>query len=131
VQFPFLRLFLRFQVIFSVCCVPFGVVTYQYRVIRSRILPYNDLFAKGVACGLYLPPAKNISPDRTTGLHSDTMWYDRKCVVYHIGQIGVLGVRFLLLRPPVGYVWYPKCATNPHWVGVVIIKIWIYLPRVL
>jgi len=65
-----------------------------------------------------------------TGLHSDTMWYEREYVARHIGEIGVLWVRFLLLSPPVGYVRYPKCTANLHWVWVVILEIWIDLPPV-
>ena len=48
----------------------------------------------------------------------------------HIGEIGILWVCFLLLVPPVGYVQNPKCTANLHWVGVVIIEIWINLPPV-
>jgi len=40
-------------------------------------------------------------------------------------------VRFLLLTPPVGYVWWPKGTANLQWVGVVIIEISINLPPVL
>jgi len=36
--------------------------------------------------------------------HSDTMWYDGECIGCLIGEIGVYGVRLLLLAPPVGYV---------------------------
>jgi len=56
------------------------------------------------------------------------MWYDREYVMHHIWEIGVLRVRCLLLTPPVGYVRYPKCTAHLHWVGVVIIEIWINLP---
>jgi hypothetical protein len=66
-----------------------------------------------------------------TGHHFDTMWYDREHALWHIGEIGILSVRFLLLSPPVSYVWYPKCTTQLHCVGLVIIEIWIDLPPVL
>jgi hypothetical protein len=40
-------------------------------------------------------------------------------------------VGFLLLAPPIGYVRYPKCTANLHWVGVLILEIWINLSSVL
>ena len=49
--------------------------------------------------------ANNILPKRKTGLHSDTMWYNREYVVSHIGEISVLWVCFLLLAQPVGDIW--------------------------
>jgi hypothetical protein len=42
------------------------------------------------------------------------MGYDREYVTGHIGEIGLLSVRFLLLAPPLGYVQYPKCTANLH-----------------
>ena len=63
----------------------------------------EGFFAMGLACGFWLPPANHISAMGKTGLHSDTMWYDREDVLRHIGDIGVLWVSFLLLTPPVGY----------------------------
>jgi len=59
------------------------------------------------------------------------MWYDREYVACHIGEIGVLCVRFFLLAPAIGYVRYPNCTTNLHWAGVVLIEIWINLSPVL
>ena len=59
------------------------------------------------------------------------MWYDRKYVARHIGEIGGLWVRFLLPPPPVGYVRYLQCAATLHSVGVVINEIWINLPPVV
>jgi hypothetical protein len=59
------------------------------------------------------------------------MWYDAEYVTRHIGEIGVLGVRFFLFMPPVGYVQYPECTAKLHWVGVVIIEIGIDLPPVV
>jgi len=95
----------------------------QNPVIGSGELPYNDFFAKGLACGLWLPPADIISAMGNTGLHSDTMRYDREYIAFHIGVINVRLVRFILLTPPVGYIQYPECAAKLHWVGVVIIEI--------
>jgi len=59
------------------------------------------------------------------------MWYDRDYVACRIGEIGVLSVRFLMLARPIGYVRYPKCTANLHWVRVVIIEIWIDLSPVV
>jgi len=58
-------------------------------------------------------------------------YYDVEYALCHTGEISVLWVRFLLLRPPVSYVRYPKCTANLHLVGVVTIEIWIDLPPVL
>jgi hypothetical protein len=94
-------------------------------------LPYNNLFANSLACGFWLPPANNLSAKRKTGLHSDTMWYDREYVTCHIAEISVISVRFFLLLPPVSDIWQPKCTTNLHCIGVVIMKIRNVLPPVL
>jgi hypothetical protein len=59
------------------------------------------------------------------------MWYDREYIVRHIGEIGILWVHFLLLMPPVSYVWYPKLTANLYWVGVVLSEIWINFLQVL
>jgi len=131
VRFPDLRLCLHFWVVFSVCRIQFCLVAWQNPAIGSSELPYNDSFAKCVTCGFWLPPADNILPKLQTGLHSDTMWYDREYVARHIGEISVLWVLFLLLPPPVRSVRYPKCTANLHCVAVVIIEIWINLPPVL
>jgi len=85
-------------------------------------------FAKGLLCWFWLPPAYNMSSNRKTQLHSDTLWYDRNYVLWHIIEIGVFWVLPLLLAPLVGYVLYPKCTANHHWVVVVIIEIWINWP---
>jgi hypothetical protein len=58
------------------------------------------------------------------------MSYDGEYVARHIGKISVLGVRFLLLMPPVGHIQYSKCSANLHWIRVVVIEIWINLPPV-
>jgi len=126
-QSPFLPLFLYFRVIFCVGGIQLCISTCQKSVTGSSELPYNYFFAKGLACGSWPPPANNISAKGKTGLHSDTMWYDREYVARHIGEIGVLWVRFLLLEPSIGHVRYPKCTANLHWVGVVIIDICINL----
>jgi hypothetical protein len=52
---------------------------------------------KGVRCGVWQPLAKYISPEGNTGLHPDTMMCDREYDAFHIEQISVLCVRFLLL----------------------------------
>ena len=67
---------------------------------------------------------------RKPGLLCDTMWYDSKYIACQSGEIGVRFVGFLFLAPPVGYVQYPKCTAKLHWVGVVIIMIWINMPPV-
>jgi len=46
----------------------------------------------------------NIMPKENTSLQLDTVWYDTYYVACHIGEIGVLGVRFFFLASPVGYV---------------------------
>jgi len=131
VQFPCLRLFLHFLVLFCVSGIQFWVSACQNPVIGSSKLPDNNSFTKGLACGFWLPPSNNISAKGKTGLQSDTMWYDREYVTSHIGEIGVFCVRFLPLSPTIGYVWYPKCTANLHWVRVVIIEICINLCSVL
>jgi len=50
--------------------------------------------------------------------------------VCHVGKIGILWVRFILLTPPVSYVQQPKCTANLHWIAVVIIEIGFNLPPV-
>jgi len=89
VRFPFLHLCLHFRVVFCVCCIQIWVSACHNPVIGSSKLPYNDLFAQGLACGFSLPPADNISAQGKTGLHSATMWYDREYVTRRIGEIGV------------------------------------------
>jgi len=87
VQFPLFRFFLHFQVIVCVPCIQVRVSACQNPAIGSSKLPYTDFFAKGVACGYWLPTANNISAKGKTGLQSDTMWYHREDVVCHIGKI--------------------------------------------
>jgi len=89
------------------------------------------LFINGLACGFWLSPTKDISLEGKSGFQPDTMWYDREYAACHIGDIGVLWVRFILLPPPAGYVWDATCTANLHWVGVVVIQIWINWPPVL
>jgi len=86
---------------------------------------------QGLACGFWLPPADNISLKGYTGHHSDTMRYVGECISCHSRESSVLGVRFLLMSPPVGDIWYPQCIANLHWVAVIIIEIWNNLPPVL
>jgi hypothetical protein len=78
-----------------------------------------------------MPPAYIISAKGKTGLHSNTIWYDIEYIARQIGEIGVLWVRFLQLSPQIGYVRCPKCTANHHFVGVVIIDIWINFTPVL
>jgi len=105
VQFPFVRIFLHFRVAFCVCSIQFRVSAGLNPVIGSSILPYDNYVAKRPACGFCLRPTRYISAKGKTGLHFDSMWYDREYVACHIGEIGALRTRFLLLAPPDGYVW--------------------------
>jgi len=127
VQFSFLCLCLHFRVIFCVHGIQFWVSACQNPVSGSSKLRYNNFFAKDLTIGFWLPPANSISAEGKTGLHSNTMWYDREYVVQHIREIDVHWVHSSLFAPPIGYGRYPKCSTNLHWVGVVIIEIWIDL----
>ena len=131
VKFRFCRLIHHFQVVLWVRHIQSWVMACQNPVRGSGKLPYNNFFDKGLACGFWLPPANNILPKGDTGLHSDTMRYDRKYVLCDIGEISVLWVCFLLLAPPVGYVRYTKCTTNLHLVVVVIFEIWLNWPTVV
>jgi len=90
VQFPLLRLFLHFRVIFCDRGIQFRVSACQNRVIGSSKLPYYEFFAKGLPCGFLVPSAINISAKGKTGLHADTRWYDREYIARHLGEIGVL-----------------------------------------
>ena len=100
----------------------------RYKLERTALQRH---FHEGFRPGFWLPLANNMSTKRSTGLHSDTMWYDREYVARHIGGNGVHWVHFLLLVSSISYVWYPKCNANLHWVGVIIIEIWINLSPVL
>jgi len=131
VQIQFRHTIHHIWVIFWVHCVWYTVITCQNPNIPSNTQPYNYIFATGLVCGFWLPPAKNILPKGETGLHSDTMCYDRKYIVCHIGAICILWVHFLFPLTPVCYIQYPKSTANLHWVGVEIIGIWINLPPVL
>jgi len=131
VQFPLLCLSLQFQVGIGFRPIQYWVIASQYSIVRASILPYYNLFLKGLPCGCWLPPANNVSSKGKTGLHSNTMRYDWEYVVCHIGEIGVLRVRFLLLSPLARDIRDPKCTANLYWVGVVIIEIRINLPPVL
>ena len=81
--------------------------------------------------GFRLSPANNVSAKRSTGLHSNSMWYNWEYDARHIREIGVLWEYFLGLQPPVGDIWQPKSSVILHGVGMVISNIWIYLPPVL
>jgi len=116
---------------FCGCGIQCRVIAWHDCVIGSSKLPYNDFFTKDLACGYSLPPADDVSPTGNTGLHTDTMWYDGEYVACHMAEIGTLWVRFLLMPPPVGYVQYPKCTVNLHWVGVVIIDILFNVPTIV
>jgi len=73
VQYPFLRLFLHFRVVFCVHGIQFWVSACQNPSVGTSKLPYNDFLAKGLAFCYWLPPSKNISAKGKTGLHTDTM----------------------------------------------------------
>jgi hypothetical protein len=66
----------------------------------------------GLAGGFSLPECAKISAKGTTSVHADTIWLDRESEACHIGQITAHGVCFLLLLPPVSYVWYLNCTSN-------------------
>jgi len=116
-----------------------GHVTYScgvtlilfYCLIKSRywIEPtaLRPLSREGSCLWFLTTSSEKIQPKSTTDLHSNTMWYDREYILCHIEEISVLWVRFLLWTLPVGYVRYPQCIANRHWVGVVITEIWITL----
>jgi len=117
--------------VFCWCCIQYRIIPYQYPIMGWCIQPSNDFFAKRLACGFGLPPSDTVLLKGKTVLHSDTMWYDRKYVARHIGEIGILWVCFLLLVPPVGNIGQPECTANLNGVGVVVITIRINLPPVL
>jgi hypothetical protein len=100
-------------------------------LLTSRKLPNNNIFTKRLTWGFQPPPADNISARGHTGFYSTTMWHDREYVPCHIREIGIHCGRFLLLTPPVGYVRDPKWTANLHWIGVVIVGVWIKLPPAL
>jgi len=122
---------LHFRVVFSVHYLQCWDITHEYLIIGFSKLPYSQFFANGLACNCWLPPANNVLAKGKSGLHSDTMWYDKEYVACHIGQISVHSVRLLLVAPPVSYIQYPKCIATLHWGGVAIIVIWINLHPVL
>jgi len=131
VQFSVLRLFLWFPGVFSFRGIQDCAIARHYSVIGTRKLPYYDSFPRCLASGVGQTPANIVSPNRKSRLHSDTMWYSREYVPYHIGKIGVLWVRLILLAPPVVDIRQPNFTAYLHAVGVVIIKISIHLPPVL
>jgi hypothetical protein len=89
VRSRFLRLFLHIRVVICIRGIQFCVSACQNPVIGSNELPGNDFFAKGLAWGFGLPLPSNISAMGKTGLHSDTIWYDREYVARHTGEIGI------------------------------------------
>jgi len=131
VQFSFLCFSLQLNVVFSFGHIQYRIVTCQFSIIGSYILPYNDYFGEDLAFGFRLPPSDNLSPKGNPRLHFENMWYDRKYVTCHIGQISVLWVYFLCLLPPVSNIGQPICTANLNGVGVVVIMIWINLPPIL
>jgi len=102
VQFSFLHLCLEFQVVFSFHVIQCCAIAHQYSPSK---LSYYDFSLQRLARGFKLSPAKNVSPKGKTGLDSNTMWYNREYVMWHIGKIGGLGVPFLMLAPSVGDIW--------------------------
>jgi len=121
----------HFQVVFSYHRILCSVISCRNPNIGLSILPYDPLFTKGPTCDFWLPPAEIISPKGKTGLHSDTMWYDRESIACYISEIGALWVCVILLPPAVRYIQYGRCTANQCGVGVVIIKIRIILRPVL
>jgi len=128
VQFSFLCFSLQFYVIFGFGRIESRIIACRYPGIASWVLPHNDSWAKGLACGNWLPLSNNVSPRRKTGLLSHTMWYERQYVVCHIAEIGIHWPCFFLLVPPVGNIGQPTCTAHLNWVRVVVITIWINLP---
>jgi hypothetical protein len=127
VQFPFLCLTIQFQVVFCVCCTHFGVSACQNPVFGASKLLDNNLLAKSLNCSLWQPPSNNISAKGQTHLYSDNMWYNGEYVASHIGEVGVLWVRFFLLGQQIGYDRNPQSTADLYLVRVVIIDIWINL----
>ena len=78
VQLSFLCRSLHFQVGFRFHHIQCWIIGCQHPVIGSSRLPYNDLFTQGLAWGIYLAPAENISRAAKGGLHCDTMLHDRE-----------------------------------------------------
>jgi hypothetical protein len=111
------------RVAFSIRGIEFWISDRHNPITDLSKLPYDDFLAQSLACGFWLPSADKIRPMGTTGLHYDTMQYDREYVTRQIGEIGGCLVHCLLLPPPVGYVRYPKCTTILHLVAVVNIDI--------
>jgi len=124
VQYAVLRLTLHFGVAFYVCCLKCWVIASHYANIGWSKLPYSNYFVKSLACGLWLPPATNISPKGKTGLGFNTMWDNREYIAGHIGDIGEGWVCLLLLAPMVRTVQYAKWTANLRCVAVVIIARW-------
>jgi len=50
-RISFLCISLQFYVIFSFGHIQYRIIAWQNPVIGSCLLPYNDFFAKGLACG--------------------------------------------------------------------------------
>jgi hypothetical protein len=117
-----------FRVVLYVRCIQFTVITSQSRSIGLSQLHHTECFANSLSCGFWLPPAENNLPKGKTALHLDTTLHDGKFVVCLFWEIGIHGVYFTELVPPVGNVQYRKCTLNHHWLGVVIIEIEITLP---
>jgi len=107
------------------------IIACQHQLIGARKLPCYESFVKGLVWGFWPPTADNISPKGNAGCHSNSIWYNGEYVVFHIGEMSVHWVCFLLLAPPGGDVSDPRGTANLHWVGVVILEIWINLPPVL
>jgi len=101
VQFWFLRLFLQFEVIFCFCSIRCCTITNQYSGISSSKQPNYDIFPQHLASSFGLSPANNISPKGKSGLHSDTMWYNRQYVASHVAEIGKLCVSSFFLASAV------------------------------
>jgi len=127
VQYSFLHLSLHLEVIFTFCRVQGWVITCQDSMIGSIKLPYYNFFAKSLACGFWLLPVDKVLPNGQTGLHQDTMWYDRTFITCHNREISMVWVCVFVLTLQVNYIRCLKCTAILHVVGVVFIKILDYL----
>jgi hypothetical protein len=63
-----------------------------------------------------------------SGLHSDSICFNREAVTYRSGEFSVLWVSVLLLTPAIGDIQDLKCTADLQRVRAVIIMIYINLP---
>jgi hypothetical protein len=124
-QFSFLGPSLQSKVILGICRIQCRIATSQDPVIISGKLSYNYCVTQGLVCGFWLPSADTVSPNGSTCNYSKVMWYDTEYVEWHIGEIRIVCVCFLLSLLPVGEIRDPQWHANFSRVGVVIIEIWM------